>query len=274
MNNNPLKQYFRRPAIYISLPTDGKYYTDSIIEMPENKQLAVYPMTSVDEITSRTPDAVFSGQAVVDIIQSCIPNIKNAWDISICDMDTILIAIKIASNGESMDINSTCPACNHENTFAINLIGLLNNQVMADYNKLLDLGDIKIKFKPLTYKETNKNNMVQYDLQKMLASLDTYEDTEQKTKITSETIKKLNLLMTDIVSETIEAIIIPEENVSDKNFIKEFLINCDKNTNNTIKDYSIDLKNKSQMQPMKLKCQSCNHEYSQDLILNITDFFD
>lgn len=273
MNNNPLQQYFRRPGIYIALPTGGKFYDASTVDMPENKQFAVYPMTSIDEITTRTPDAVFSGQAVVDVIHSCIPNIKNAWNINICDMDTILIAIKIASNGESMDVSSVCPACKHDNTFGVNLVSLLNKQKIADYGQLFDIGDLKIKFKPLTFKESNKNNLMQYELQKVLETLDTYENTEEKAKYTSETIKKLNTLMVEIVSETIECIVTPETKVSDKTFIKEYLVNCDRQTNNFIKEQSVKLKNESQMQPLNMKCQSCGHEYRQDLILNVTDFF-
>ena len=32
----------------------------------------------IDEITFKTPDALLNGQATVDVIQSCIPNIKDA----------------------------------------------------------------------------------------------------------------------------------------------------------------------------------------------------
>lgn len=59
--NNPLQQYFRRPAIYIKLPSDGRYYSDGILSMPENHELPVYPMTAIDEITAKTPDALFNG---------------------------------------------------------------------------------------------------------------------------------------------------------------------------------------------------------------------
>ena len=55
--------------------------------MPENRELPVYPMTAIDEITYRTPDALFNGQAVVNVIHSCVPNIKNAWEIPGTDLD-------------------------------------------------------------------------------------------------------------------------------------------------------------------------------------------
>ena len=38
------------------------------IDMPENGELPVYPMTAIDEITVRTPDALFNGTAIAELI--------------------------------------------------------------------------------------------------------------------------------------------------------------------------------------------------------------
>ena len=107
--NNPLNQYFRQPAIYIKLPSGGNYYPPGAIEMTQTGDIPVLPMTAIDEITYRTPDALFSGQAVVNVIQSCIPNIKDAWAIPSVDIDTILVAIRIATYGHNMEFATTCP---------------------------------------------------------------------------------------------------------------------------------------------------------------------
>ena len=88
---NPLKAFFRQPAIYLKLPSNGAYWPEDAIEFPTNRELPVYPMTAVDEITYRTPDALFSGQSVVNVIESCIPNIKNAWSAPFVDVNSILI---------------------------------------------------------------------------------------------------------------------------------------------------------------------------------------
>ena len=79
MDNNPLKQYFRRPSVYMKLPSNGQGYPEGSLEMPENGELPVYPMTAIDEITARTPDALFNGTAVAELITSCVPNIKDPW---------------------------------------------------------------------------------------------------------------------------------------------------------------------------------------------------
>ena len=107
-NSNPLNKYFRQPSVYIKLPSDLGYSKD-VIDMTSTTELPVSPMTAMDEIKFKTPDALMNGQGVVDVIQSCIPNIKNAWEIVSYDLDTVFIGIRIATYGETMDITYTVP---------------------------------------------------------------------------------------------------------------------------------------------------------------------
>ena len=123
---NPLKQYFRQPAIYLRLPTGGKYWPPGSIELTHNGEFPVYPMTAIDEITYRTPDALFNGQAVSTVIQSCIPNVKDAWLAPTADINSMLVAIRLASYGHELEINSTCPSCNNSEDYAVDLRNVLD----------------------------------------------------------------------------------------------------------------------------------------------------
>ena len=114
-SSNPLKQYFRQPAIYLKLPSNGRFWPAGSLEMPPNQELPVFPMTAMDEISYKTPDALFNGQATVDVIQSCVPAIKDAWQIPMVDMNPVLVAIRIASSGHNINIESKCPACENIN---------------------------------------------------------------------------------------------------------------------------------------------------------------
>ena len=123
-NSNPLNKYFRQPAIYVSLPTGGDY-PPTVLEKSQTGEIGVMPMTARDEIKFKTPDALMNGQGVVDVIQSCIPQIKDAWQISNYDLDTILIAIRIATYGETMDITFNVPIVNEKSSHTVNLPALL-----------------------------------------------------------------------------------------------------------------------------------------------------
>lgn len=274
MSHNPLKQYFRRPSIYVKLPSRGKFYDSSVIEMPESEDLPVYPMSAIDEITSKTPDAVMNGQAVVDIVQSCIPNIKNAWAINSIDLDFLLVAIRVASSGEQMEIGSKCAKCDSESNYSIDLMQVLHTIHSPNYDQVLQLNDLRVKFKPLTWFETNGNNIAQFELQKILFLLQEYEDNSTKQTEIKTALNKLSETMTRVIVDTIEYIETPETRVTDREFIKEFLDNSDKNSSKLIRETSIDLKSEGQLKPLKIKCVNCSHEYEQRLVLNITDFFE
>lgn len=272
--NNPLKQYFRRPSMYFKLPSDGRYYEAGVVNIPENRELPVYPMTAIDEMTVRTPDGLFNGAAIVDLIKSCVPNIVNPWQLNSVDMDAVIIAVKAASSDGVMEIRSVCPACSEDTKYDIDLLPILASIVDVDYAQPLSVRELQIKFKALTYKETNDNSLKQFEIQKTLATMNNVEDEEQKRTIMTDCIGRLNKLVIDIIVQTIDYIQTPETKVSDKTFIIDFLNNSDKNTSNLIKDHSITLREKNELRPIDVTCPNCQHHYDQKIIMNATDFFE
>jgi hypothetical protein len=274
IENNPLRQYFRKPTMYFKLPSNGDYYDAGVVNFPPNRELPVYPMTALDEITIRTPDGLFNGAAVVDLIKSCVPNIIDPWKLNNIDLDATLMAIKSATGNGKLAMESTCPACNEVSSYDINLISMLNSTVNVNYLEPLQVQELEIKFRPLTYTETNQNGIEQLEVQKMLVAMEMLEDEEQKKSVMNEAVKRLNDVILKIVCNTIAYIKTPESIVTDKAYIMDFMNNCDKNMNNAIRDYSIELREQSNMKPIHIKCIHCQHDYDQRLILNATDFFD
>ena len=270
--NNPLKQYFRRPVIYLKLPSGGAGYPPGVVNIPESGELPIYPMTAIDEITSKTPDALFSGTAIVELIKSCIPDIKDPWSINSTDLDAILVAIKSATQGNDFEIESTCTACGEAATYGINLIGILTGLKPGDYSKELELGDLKIKFRPLMYKEMNDAAKTQFEIQKIFSNLEELPEEERNIK-TQEAIKSITEITMLLLSKTIEYIQTPGSQVTEKAFILDFLHNCDKNSYITIRDHHAKLKEQTDIKPLKIKCIHCQHEYEQPFILNASDFF-
>jgi bacterioferritin-associated ferredoxin len=275
MDNNPLKQYFRRPAVYLRLPSNGIGYNDSIIDIPENGEIPIYPMTAIDDITTRTPDALFNGTAVIELIRSCVPNIKDPWLINNIDMDAILIAIKSASSetGE-MNVDSVCPKCETSSTFTISLAAILGSISSPDYETELEHSDLQIKLKPISYREINNASMEQFEFQKMAAQVDSIEDDELRNKTVKEALEKITDITMNLVSHSVEYIKTPDVTVENREFILEFLRNCDKKIYTAIRDHSSKLREEAEIKPMPVQCTSCQHDYKQEIALNPTDFFD
>lgn len=275
MDNNPLRQYFRRPSVYMRLPSGGAGYPEGAIDMPENNELPVYPMTAIDEITARTPDALYNGIAVVELIKSCIPNIKDPWAVTNVDLDAILVAIKTASSpsGE-MDIDSQCPSCGSIATYKVNLAGMLAGLQASDFSKELELGDLSIKFQPISFKIINDASTEQFQLQSLFVQAESDEDDISRSNKLKEGLTKITDLTMRLLSMSIVYIKTPNGVVTENEFILDFLRHCDRNIYTKIRDYSSELRQVSELKPMKISCSSCSHEYEQTITLNPSDFFE
>ena len=274
-SNNPLSQYFRQPAIYIKLPSQGNYYPPGTLEMPENGEIPVYPMTAIDEITYRTPDALFNGQAVVSVIQSCVPAIKNAWSIPSIDVDTILVAIRIASYGQNMDFSTTCPNCKNVDDYTLDLRTVLDNIKAPNYNQPVKQGDIEIYFKPMTYKNLSDNNKVQFDEQRLFQNItDTDNLDDKKIAAVSDALKKITEITVTALTQSIMTIKTPTAMVNEPDFISDFMRNCDRTIFNKIQSYVIANKTQAEMQPITIQCKGCQKEYKQNITLDMANFFE
>ena len=274
IENNPLRQYFRRPAMYLKLPSGGKNYPQGSLDLPENGEIPIYPMTAIDEITTKTPDALFNGVAIVEIIKSCAPAIKDPWSLPVTDLDAILVAIRAASSNDGLEVNTICPKCDESNDYKVNLSGVLANIKAGNYETTLNLGSLKVKFKPLSYKEVNESSILQTELQRQIMNNMNITDEEVRLQESTKVFNKLNELTFELVAKCIAEIEAPNGIVTEKEYISDFLKNCDRNQFEDIKTKSMKLREESETKPLKIKCPSCSNDYEQAFTLNISDFFD
>jgi hypothetical protein len=232
-------------------------------------------MTAIDEITYRTPDALFNGQATVNVIKSCVPDVLDPWVTPAMDVDTLLIAIRIASYGHNMEFGSKCPKCGHECEHTVDLRTVLDRIKTPDYNQGLASGDMEIYFRPMTYKNLNDNNAAQFENQKLLQMLPDSEIPENdKMSALSATLKRITEITVKALGQSIAAIKTPTALVSEAEYIEEFLKNCDRELFNRIRDKIVDLKAQAEMPPMNLACPECKHEYEQLVTLDMSSFFE
>lgn len=272
---NPLKQYFRQPAIYARLPSQGKFWPEGTISIPPNNELPIYPMTAVDEITTRTPDALFNGSAVIRIFESCIPSVKDAWAMPSIDVDTLLVAVRIATYGHEMDVNTRCPNCDTQNEYQLDLRTVLENIKIPDYESSLDVQGLKFFFRPLSYQQMNENNQKQFEDQKAMQSMsDADMDDQEKMKKLGESFLRITALTIKSIAQSISAIRTPDAVVTETQHILEFLQNCDRVAFSTIRDHIVKLKQESETEPLKITCAECSTKFDQPFTLDMSNFFD
>jgi len=237
---NPLINYFRQAKIYLTLPSGGKYYKEGSLELTESGELPVMPMTAKDELALKTPDALLSGQATVDLIQSCIPNIKNAWDMPSLDIDACLIAIRIASYGEHMGISVVPPGLKEEIEYTVDLRQILDRYTNAVFNDKFKTKDFIVTVRPLSYKEFSQVSMQTFEEQRIFALVNNDEiDDEDKLNQFNITFNKIRDITLGMVINSVVSIQVGETEtvVTSREHISEFLENTDKSFFKSLSDH-------------------------------------
>lgn len=248
---NPLKKYFRQPKIYVPLPSGGNFYPEGSLEKTETGEYPVFPMTARDEITIKTPDSLVNGQSTVDVIESCFPNIKNAWDIPIIDLDVILVSMRIASYGETMDISLKTPVTGEEKTYSINLNNILNSLTSVKYNNQVKINNLTVYLKPLSYRDFTKTSLKTFEQQKIFKTLNDNELSEDEKLVRfHDSFKKLTDITITSLEKSILRIDTEDSSVTDQNHINEFVKNAENSFYKEVIKHIDEQKKKFAIQPL------------------------
>jgi hypothetical protein len=268
-----LTKFYRQPKVYISLPSGGNYYPQGSID-GDVTNLPVFGMTAMDEIMFKTPDALFSGESVVAVIKSCIPAIKDPWQCPQIDLDTILIAIRMATYGDTLNVGITCESCKEEWEMDIDLGGLLAYFQQIQFDNTITIDPLTFHLRPMTYKEQSDLQMKAYGIQKQLADfIRTLENDPSERKTADKFYKQLGSIAAEGMRKQIEAISADEDTVSNQQEITDWLNNSEKMFYDGLKEHIERLREVWTIPKQKTSCPGCNHEQETKLDLDNSNFF-
>lgn len=281
-SSNPLINFMRQPKIYLRLPSGGNYWPPGCLEPTENGEYPVYSMTARDELLLKVPDALLSGQAVVDVIQNCIPNIKNAWYIPNIDLDVILIGLRLATYGEQM---KTPVSLNDdiEIEHTVDLRTVLDKlQTNIIWDPVISINeDLTVYVKPLTYKQIADSAIKTFETQKIMSVINNENmNDEEKVKIFKESFAKLTEVTINIVQHSVYMVETSAGSTDNQEHIQEFLNNVDKEVFNKIQDHLDMLKERNEIKPIIIETpqEYKDRGYNSDtieipLVFNPSTFF-
>lgn len=271
---NPLSQFFRQPKIFIRLPSQGEFYPEGSLDASETGEYAVFAMTAKDELMFKTPDALLSGQSTVEVIKSCVPAIIDPWKMPTIDVDAVLMAIRIATYGENMEVTANCPSCNTGNDYVIKLTDFLNQVQNFQYETRIEIDPLVIHIRPYTYQEMTKTSLKTFEQQRLFAVInDESIDDAKKIDMFGKSFIKLTEMTVDIISGCIAKIESPNGEVTDANHIKEFVNNAPKDIFDRISSHVGDLKEKMDMPVQDATCNECGTEFRMPITLDAANFF-
>lgn len=277
VSTNPLSKHFRQPQIYIKLPSQGRWYPAGTLEMPVTKELPVYAMTAKDELILKTPDALLNGQSTVEVIQSCVPNIKDAWSMPSVDLDAILIAIRQATYGPRMDFVSICPHCEKKSENVIDLSVLGSQITCPDFETTLKIDNLELFLKPQSYKEFNAASIEGFEQQRIIGVVNNQKlNDDEKTAEFNRLFNNLLNLTIRHVASSVSAIKDPDGLVvEDPKMIDEFFRNCERHIWDAVKQRLETLADHSALRKISVSCQNdeCKKDYQVPLVFEQSSFF-
>lgn len=280
-SNNPLRKYFRQPKIYLKLPSKGKFYPIGSLDYPESGELPVYAMTAKDELMMKTPDALLNGEATVEIIKSCVPNIRDPWKMPSVDSDAVLIAIRLATHGEKLEINTKVPVTGEDRDFEVDLRMLLDQLSEFNFDPYITINEeMTVEIRPTSYKEFTENALKTFEEQRIFRVVndDTIPD-EQKLSVFANSFRKLTDLTINLVVNSVVCIDTAEGKVTDRRYIKDFFDNADNSTFDKILKHLEKMRDESKIKPLMIKAspeeidQGVPNEYEIPITFDQSNFF-
>ena len=274
MSQNPLQKYFRQPKIYIKLPSKAVFYDTNMVIQGDVNRIPVFGMTGMDEIIARTPDALLTGESTVKIIESCIPNIIDAWKLNLLDLEIVLTAVRIATYGQKIDVTTICNNCAAENSYNLDLSARIEFYHTCIFDNKVSLEqDLVVYLKPLTYKLSSDYGLQNFQMQQQLKQIIELTDEEQRQKLITEIYQKVGDLQRSIILNSIDYIETSDVKVTEEKFISEWLENCDKSVFSILQE-KIEANRKTWEYPSPtVKCGECSHEQEVILDLDRSSFF-
>lgn len=280
MTNNPLKQYFRQPGVYVKLPTRGKWYNDHSVSFSSEGEVAVYPLSALDDILLNTPDAMLNGQALEKVVKNCVPEINNIKKLLLPDLEAIFVGIKAATNNGTAEYSKECPNCKFENTYDINCNNLLAQMSYIDQNDcVLNFnGELEVHIKPYDFSMRQLFIKKEFDEERLLRSIDDSNkdlDELSKARILGESVDRLSSMTFEMVANSIEKIIMLKDNVevTNREHINEWLISITKAQADTVIESVNKLNSSGVPKEIPVTCSNCSVQWNDTLAFDPSSFF-
>lgn len=280
MENNPLRQYFRQPRLYVRLPTKGRWYKDGAVETNDDGEVAIYPMSAIDDIMLNTPDAMLNGQSLEKVICNCVPDIKKIKRLMLPDLEAIFVGIKSATNNGKADYERKCPKCEHENTFEMNCQAILDNATFIDESDLLLRfnDELEIHVKPYDFEMRQIFVKKEFEEEKSLRELDASSkdaDEMSRASLLAKSVDRIAQMTFDLVSRSIEKIVIlkSKTEVTDPQHISEWLMGISKQQADMVMDAVNQLNSTGVLKRINVQCSSCGHTWEDPISFDPASFF-
>jgi hypothetical protein len=270
---NPLSGHFRSPKLYVKIPSGGKFYTSDILDYPDSGELPIFPMTAKDELIMKNPDALLNGEAINQLISSCVPNVKKVNQLISNDVDVLLVAIQGATHGDDIEVSTPCPTCEETISGVASVEGAIETMAILDEVYTVKFEDLEIEIKPFKYENTITAGIASFQSTRSLQALADIPDDMDKLKIFNENFMRMADMNYTLIVDAVHSIKIEDNIVTDRGHIREFLDNCEASIGNAIEQQVTEINKIGINKSMQFECEECNETFEAPISFDPVNFF-
>jgi CDP-diacylglycerol pyrophosphatase len=185
-----------------------------------------------------------------------------------------LIAIRIATYGDKMEVGCDCPHCGAANSYDVDLTAWFSNFDNFEYRDVVDVDPLQVAIRPYSYKELTKTSIKTMEQQRIFQIIndETMSD-EDKLEKFGKSFVKLTELSVDIIADCITKITTPDGEVSDKAIIKDFINNTSKDVFEKISTHITEMKSQIELKAQSVKCAECTKDFELPISMDQSNFF-
>jgi hypothetical protein len=240
-------------------------------------EIPVYPMTAKDELLLKNADALLNGSALIKLIESCVPSIKNPKTMPAVDLDALLVAIRRCTYGEKMSVSAKHNCENaKEAEFSVNLNHIISSIKEIDEipEILLDDG-IKIYVKPVTVDDILKLNWIQFEQIRAVQMAEQQNlSNEKQVEIMQTGYEVLSNAGITVVAKAIDTVLLPDGvAVTDVGQIEEWVRDMPRLEYAKLEKAIMSINEKGIQKKIPFTCADCGEQFDSDLDMNPTTFF-
>lgn len=272
-NTNPLAAFFRAPGLHVKLPTGGAFLPANEFDPTLANDLPIYPMRAADELLLKSPDALMSGHAIISLIKSCVPGIRDPKKISTPDLDVLLLAIRAATFGDSMDLEVECPSCNRDNSFTCSLGAIMSTVTDVPHENPVRMTDaVVVHVRPYTLEVATRVALATFEEARKIQGAEDLPS-EERTQIVNDCYDRLNVLNMRALASSIVKVVVPGSVVENPQHIAEFVGNTDRNWIEKIEERLKLINSMGIDKTVAVQCAGCEHEWKAAIEFNPSSFF-
>jgi len=274
-NNNPLLKYYRQPGITCRLPSHGRFQDPDNVRFTSSGEIAVLPMRAADEMLLKSPDALMSGMAIEKVIRSCCPDVKDPQQLPTPDVDTLLLAIRTATYGPAMNVETTCPECGADNAYDFDVNMILDTVTpLADEYPVRLNSEIIVYLRPFNFKNSTQASLVAFQEARKVQLIDNDQFTdEEKQKQLNMSFERINTMNVQMVADCVESVVTPEGTVTNREHISAFIHNVQQSWVATVESNLKEINNAGINKQHLITCAKCKHEWETTVEFDPANFF-